>query len=77
MLHSSVIYKLHSAIAISKEEELHFNFLGFQIHEFPGSITLDQKSYVQKIKPLHYDKALKKDTVLSLSDFKALRSLVR
>lgn len=76
LFYSSVIKKLHEAFAISKEEELHFNFLGLQLHQLNDCITLDQKLYVQEMEPVPYESSQNKDTALSGSTFQALRSLI-
>ena len=76
LFYDSVIKKLHEVFEISKEEEMHFNYLGLELKQFSDHITLTQKSYIQEIKTIDYNRSLKRDAPLPSTIFESLRSLV-
>ena len=76
LFYNTVIKKLHGIFKISKEEEMHFNYLGLELKQFCDHITLTQNSYIQEIKTIVYDRSLKKDATLPKTLFESLRSLI-
>ena len=68
--------KLHQFFTVGNEEELAFRYLGLNINQVGSNVILDQKEYIEGLKPIKLPNLDKEERPLTKSERDLLRSKI-